>query len=168
MIFPTKTKGNYLDAFARKYLWEVGLDYAHGTGHGVGSYLNVHEGPMGITWRPMPDDPGLDEGMFLSNEPGYYEEGKFGFRIEDIVQVVKADTKNNFNDRGFLTFDTITLVPKQLKLTAVEMLTDKEIELLNAFHLKCRDVVGPLLERRGFLEAKEWLWRETVPIVRKN
>ena len=77
-IFPTKIKGNYLDTLARMSLWEVGLDYSHGTGHGVGSYLNVHEGPMGISWRPYPDDPGLQVGMVLSNEPGYYQDGEFG------------------------------------------------------------------------------------------
>lgn len=66
-IFPEKIKGNYLDAMARKYLWDVGLDYFHGTSHGIGHYLNVHEGPIGITWRPVPDDPGLQQGMFLSN-----------------------------------------------------------------------------------------------------
>merc|ERR1712002_1006283 len=68
-VFPTKTKGSYLDTLARVSLWEVGLDYSHGTGHGVGSFLNVHEGPMGISWRPYPDDPGLQVGMVLSNEP---------------------------------------------------------------------------------------------------
>lgn len=66
-VFPNKIKGNTLDSRARRFLWDVGLDYLHGTGHGIGSYLNVHEGPIGISWRPYPDDPGLEEGMFLSN-----------------------------------------------------------------------------------------------------
>ena len=79
-VFPSKIKGNYLDTLARISLWEVGLDYGHGTGHGVGAYLNVHEGPMGISWRPYPDDPGLQVGMVLSNEPGYYQDGEFGIR----------------------------------------------------------------------------------------
>ena len=79
-VFPSKLKGNCLDSFARSSLWEVGLDYLHGTGHGVGAYLNVHEGPMGISWRPYPDDPGLVPNMVLSNEPGYYETGNFGIR----------------------------------------------------------------------------------------
>lgn len=164
-IFPTKIKGNCLDSFARQYLWEVGLDYAHGTGHGIGSYLNVHEGPMGISWRNIPDDPGLEAGMFLSNEPGYYENGKFGIRIEDIVQIVPASPPHNFNDRGYLMFDTITLVPKQKKLINISMLTEEEIIQLNLYHLKCRNIIGPLLAQQGQLEAKKWLWRETEPIV---
>ena len=90
MIFPDKLKGNFLDPFARAALWEVGLDYGHGTGHGVGSYLNVHEGPSGISFRVNPNDPGVQEGMIMSNEPGYYEEGQFGIRLENLVQVVKV------------------------------------------------------------------------------
>lgn len=165
-IFPSKIRGNYLDAFARKFLWDAGLDYSHGTSHGVGSYLCVHEGPMQISWRHIPDDPGLLEGMFISNEPGYYENGKFGIRIEDVVEIVKADTPYNYNNRGYLTFDTITLVPKQQKLIKVEWLTDKEIEILNDYHQKCRKILGPLLDQQGQTEAKEWLWRETEPIKR--
>ena len=79
-VFPSKIRGNRLDSLARAALWDVGLDYLHGTGHGVGAYLNVHEGPMGISWRPYPDDPGLAPNMILSNEPGYYETGSFGIR----------------------------------------------------------------------------------------
>lgn len=165
-IFPTKIKGNHLDSFAREYLWDVGLDYAHGTGHGIGHYLNVHEGPMGISWRPINQDPGLEANMFLSNEPGYYEDGKFGMRIEDIVQIVPAKPPHNFNNRGFLTFETVTLLPKNIKLIKVEMLTDKEIDELNQYHQKCRDIVGPLLEQQGHTEAKEWLWKETEIISR--
>ncbi|CAG9771151.1 unnamed protein product [Ceutorhynchus assimilis] len=165
-IFPTKIKGNHLDSFARQFLWDVGLDYAHGTGHGIGHYLNVHEGPMGISWRPMHQDPGLEANMFLSNEPGYYEDGKFGMRIEDIVLIVEANPPNNFNNRGFLTFETVTLVPKGLKLINVGMLTDGEIEQLNGYHEHCRAVLGPLLERQGLEDVKGWLWKETEPISR--
>ncbi|KAH1013221.1 hypothetical protein HUJ04_002241 [Dendroctonus ponderosae] len=165
-IFPTKIRGNHLDSFAREFLWDVGLDYAHGTGHGIGHYLNVHEGPMGISWRPNSQDPGLEANMFLSNEPGYYEDGKFGIRIEDIVQIVPAQPPHNFNNRGFLTFDTITLVPKSLNLINVSMLTDKEIEQLNNYHQECRQAVGPLLDEQGAVEAKAWLWKESEPISR--
>ncbi|XP_044267997.1 xaa-Pro aminopeptidase 1 [Tribolium madens] len=165
-IFPSKIKGNYLDSFAREFLWEVGLDYAHGTGHGIGSYLNVHEGPMGISWRLIADDPGLESGMFLSNEPGYYEDGKFGIRLEDIVQIVPANPPHNFNDRGFLTFETITFCPKQTKLILVDLLTDKELAYLNAYHQQCRDMLGPILEKQGQVEAKDWLWKETEPLKR--
>lgn len=166
-IFPSKIKGNYLDSFAREFLWEVGLDYGHGTGHGIGAFLNVHEGPIGVSWRPLPDDPGLEVGMFVSNEPGYYEDGQFGIRIEDIVQVVEAKPLHNFNNRGFLTFETITYAPKQTKLINLDLLTDKEIDYLNSYHQKCRQLLGPLLEQQGHLAAKKWLWKETEPLTRK-
>lgn len=163
-IFPYKLKGNQLDSFARQYLWEVGLDYSHGTGHGVGSFLNVHEYPIGITYKNIPDEPGLEPGMFLSNEPGYYEDGKFGIRIEDIILVVNADTPNNFNNSGFLCFETVSLVPIQTKLIEKCMLNEKEIKHINDYHKKCRDVLGPVFDAQGKKEAKEWLWKETEPI----
>lgn len=103
--FPRLTKGQFLDSFARRALWEVGLDYNHGTGHGVGMYLNVHEGPMGIAQRMNMDDPGLSENMVLSNEPGYYEPGKFGIRIESLVVTKKVDLKVSLvgkNDESFI------------------------------------------------------------------
>lgn len=135
-------------------LWQSGLDYLHGTGHGVGCYLNVHEGPMSIGPRPNPDDPGLSEGMILSNEPGYYEQDKFGIRIESLVVVSKKETQvgfiwmffgelfffcddnlltirfspqYNFNNKGYLCFDTITLVPIQTKLLDPSLLTVEEV-----------------------------------------
>lgn len=163
-IFPRKIIGNRLDSFARQYLWEVGLDYAHGTGHGVGAYLNVHEGPIEVSWRKMHKDPGLEASMFISNEPGYYEDGKFGIRLEDIVQIVQANTPHNFKNRGFLTFETVTYCPIQTKMMKVDMLTDFEINYINNYHAKCRDVLGKLLEEQGHLQAKEWLWKETEPI----
>lgn len=165
-IFPCKIKGNYLDSFARQYLWEVGLDYGHGTSHGIGSFLNVHEGPMGISYRPYPEDPGLESNMFLSNEPGFYEDGNFGIRIEDIVQIVPACPPYNFKNRGFLTFETITLCPKQTKLINIDLLTDQEIEILNKYHQQCRDILGPVLEKQGQIQAINWLWKETIPIQR--
>lgn len=166
MIFPTKTKGNYLDTLARESLWSVGLDYLHGTGHGVGSYLNVHEEPIGISWKPHPDDPGLQPGMFLSNEPGYYEDGKFGIRLENIELVVTKKTPHNHKNRGFLTFETVTLVPIQTSLLDVSMLTDKEIEYLNNYHAKCLQVLKPFLQGPDNAQALEWLERQTLPISR--
>ncbi|XP_072376847.1 xaa-Pro aminopeptidase ApepP [Diabrotica undecimpunctata] len=165
-IYPSKIKGNCLDSFAREFLWQVGLDYGHGTGHGIGSYLNVHEGPMGISWRPIPEDPGLEPGMFISNEPGFYQDGEFGLRIEDIVQVVEAKPPHNFNNRGYLTFETITLMPKTNNLILVEMLTDEEIKQLNDYHKHCLEVVGAVLDKQGQIQAKEWLVRETKPLSR--
>lgn len=165
-IFPFKLKGNYLDSFARQFLWDVGLDFAHGTGHGVGAYLHVHEGTrvFGISWRQLPDDPGFQEGMVVTVEPGFYLDGQFGLRIEDVVEVVRANAAHNFNNRGFLTFENLTYVPKQRKLIQVDLLTEREVGILNEYHGKCRELVGPLLEEQGQLEAKAWLWRETEPI----
>lgn len=161
MVFPTKIKGNSIDAFARKFLWDVGLDYGHGTGHGIGFYLNVHEGPIGVSYKNSPDDPGLEAGMFLSNEPGFYEDGKFGIRIEDIVLTVPANTPHNFNNRGFLKFETVSLAPIQTKMIIAEMLTKKEIDYVNTYHKKVRDLIGPLLEKQGKNDVKNWLWKQT-------
>lgn len=163
-LFPDKVKGNVLDTLARKYLWDVGLDYFHGTGHGIGAFLNVHEGPMGISWREYPDDPGLQEGMFLSNEPGYYEENKFGIRIENIVRIVRAEPKYTMKDAKFLTFEDVTLVPIQSKMLVPSLLTRKEIIYINDYHCKCREKVGPLLKEIGEQDGLAWLMRETEPI----
>ncbi|KZC14975.1 PREDICTED: xaa-Pro aminopeptidase 1 [Dufourea novaeangliae] len=163
-IFPLMIQGNYLDTLARENLWSVGLNYLHGTGHGVGSYLNVHEGPIAISWRQYPNDPGLQPGMFLSNEPGYYEDEKFGVRLENIELVVKANTPYNHKNRGFLTFETVTLVPIQTKLLDVSLLTDDEIEYLNNYHAKCLNILRPLLQGLENVNALEWLERETKPI----
>lgn len=165
-VFPSKIRGNYLDSFARQFLWDVGLDYAHGTGHGVGSYLYVHEGPMGISWKHLADDPGLQAGMILTVEPGFYSDGKFGVRVEDVAEVVAADPPHNFNNRGFLKLETITFVPKQTKLITAGLLTSRETEILDDYHRKCRELIGPLLDEQGQVEAKEWLWRETEPITK--
>ncbi|XP_062607855.1 xaa-Pro aminopeptidase 1-like [Saccostrea cucullata] len=153
-----------LDTLARTALWEVGLDYAHGTGHGVGAFLNVHEGPCGISPRVSAAEIPLEAGMILSDEPGYYEDGKFGVRIENLVLVVKAETKHNFRNKGFLTFEPLTLVPMQLKMIEPSLLTEKEISWLNDYHTMCRDIVGPELKRQGKKEAYDWMMRETQSI----
>uniref|UniRef100_A0A182PNQ4 Xaa-Pro aminopeptidase n=1 Tax=Anopheles epiroticus TaxID=199890 RepID=A0A182PNQ4_9DIPT len=163
-IFPRKVKGQFLDTIARKALWDIGLDYGHGTGHGIGHFLNVHEGPMGIGIRLMPNDPGLEENMFLSNEPGYYKDGLFGIRIEDIVQVVTANVGTNFDGRGALTFRTITMCPIQTRLIDVSLLTEKERNHLNEYHKTVLDTLGPLLREANDLETLAWLERETKPI----
>lgn len=165
-IFPKLIKGNMLDTFARQSLWSQGLDYLHGTGHGVGMFLNVHEGPSSISPRASPDDPGLDVGHILSNEPGYYEDGSFGIRIESLVVTQKADTAYNFNDKGFLKFETITLVPIQLKMIDAGLLTDGEITWLNEYHEKCRKVIGDHLEKTGKQHVIPWLIKETQPLIR--
>lgn len=163
-IFPERIKGNCLDSFARKFLWDVGLDYAHGTGHGIGHYLNVHEGPMGVSWRVYPDDPGMQAGMFISNEPGYYEDGKFGIRLENIVQVVDANVppENKVDGRKFLTFETVTMCPIQTKMICRKLLTENEIAAINSYHKEVREKLTPLLA--GKPDVLQWLERETKPI----
>uniref|UniRef100_A0AAG5DP18 Xaa-Pro aminopeptidase n=1 Tax=Anopheles atroparvus TaxID=41427 RepID=A0AAG5DP18_ANOAO len=163
-VFPRKMKGQFLDTIARKALWDIGLDYGHGTGHGIGHFLNVHEGPMGIGVRQMPNDPGLEENMFLSNEPGYYKYGQFGIRIEDIVQVVTANVGTNFDGRGALTFRTITMCPIQTRLIDASLLTEKEREHLNAYHRVVRETLSPLLREANDAETLAWLERETAAI----
>lgn len=161
-IFPEKIKGNCLDSFARRFLWDVGLDYQHGTGHGIGHYLNVHEGPMGISWRSYPEDPGLQSGMFLSNEPGYYEDGKFGIRLENIVQVVEAKNTKKPDTRKFLTFETVTMCPIQIKMICKEMLSGEEIKMFNDYHEMVRKKLSSLLT--PYPDALAWLQKETNPI----
>ncbi|XP_058806129.1 xaa-Pro aminopeptidase ApepP-like isoform X1 [Phymastichus coffea] len=164
--FPSMIKGNYLDTLARKFLWDVGLDYLHGTGHGVGAYLNVHEYPTMISWKPYPDDPGLQNGMFLSNEPGYYEDGKFGIRLENIELVINTTTKYNQLDRKFLTFETVTLVPIQNKMIEISMLTNEEIEFLNSYHKRCYKILFPYFQESQNITALQWLEKETQPIIK--
>ncbi|CAL1274817.1 unnamed protein product [Larinioides sclopetarius] len=163
-IFPKATTGYRLDSFARRPLWEYGLDYSHGTGHGVGAYLNVHEGPMGISYRSLPNDPGLQPGMILSIEPGFYEDGKFGIRLENLALVKEAETSHNFQNTGFITFEPLTLVPFQAKLIDPSLLTDKEIKWINDYHVNCKEVIGKILEEEGKTEALQWLLKETQPL----
>uniref|UniRef100_A0A672TAV9 X-prolyl aminopeptidase (aminopeptidase P) 1, soluble n=1 Tax=Sinocyclocheilus grahami TaxID=75366 RepID=A0A672TAV9_SINGR len=124
-VFPNETKGHLLDSFARASLWDSGLDYLHGTGHGVRCFLNVHEGPCGISYKTFADEP-LEAGMIVSDEPGYYEDGSFGIRLENVVLVIPAKTKYNYRNRGSLTFEPLTLVPIQLKMINTDLLTQKE------------------------------------------
>ncbi|PVD29782.1 hypothetical protein C0Q70_09039 [Pomacea canaliculata] len=163
-VFPNGVKGHMLDTLARTALWDVGLDYPHGTGHGVGAFLNVHEGPCGISSRVSLSDIALEEGMILSDEPGYYEDGNFGIRIENCVLVVKAETKHNFRNRGFLTFEPITLVPIQTKMIDPSLLTEKEISWLNNYHANIRNIVGQELQAQGKMDVFSWLLHSTEPL----
>jgi Xaa-Pro aminopeptidase len=164
-IFPNQTKGHQIDAIARQALWNVGLDYLHGTGHGVGSFLNVHEGPQSISPKAI-EGAAIEVGMVLSDEPGYYEDGSFGIRIENLVLVVPASTKHNFKNKGFLTFEALTLVPLQQKLIDINLLTSEELEWLNNYHELCIDKVGEELKSQGKLEVLEWLKREAAPMIK--
>ncbi|XP_022096569.1 xaa-Pro aminopeptidase 1-like isoform X2 [Acanthaster planci] len=163
-VFPCGTTGSMIDSFARRSLWEAGLDYLHGTGHGVGAFLNVHEGPQQISCKVTAFDAALEAGVFMSDEPGYYEDGEFGIRIENIVLIKPVETKYNFRNTGFLTFETVTLVPIQTKMIEPSLLSEAEISWLNDYHAKCRDIVGAELERQGRLDALAWLHRETQPL----
>lgn len=129
-------------------------------------FLNVHEGPTAISMRTQPDDPGLDVGQILSNEPGYYEDGSFGIRIENLVVVEPAETRFNMNNRGFLRLETITLVPIQLKMIDVNLLTDGELAWLNQYHSTVRSVVGAYLDKLGKAQVKQWLIKETEKLER--
>ncbi|KAI9139668.1 putative Xaa-Pro aminopeptidase P [Paraphysoderma sedebokerense] len=159
-IFPKGTTGYILDVLSRTSLWEAGLDYRHGTGHGVGAFLNVHEGPHGIGTRIAYNDVALQPGMTVTNEPGYYHDGHFGIRIENIMLVVPANTPNTFGNKPYYTFEHVTLVPICRKLIDTSMLTREEVDWINNYHDKCWEKVSPLL-KVGTKEYK-WLRRETM------
>ncbi|XP_033098855.1 xaa-Pro aminopeptidase 1-like [Anneissia japonica] len=163
-VFPNGTNGHQLDCLARLSLWNSGLDYLHGTGHGVGSFLNVHEGPQGISYKTSATDVHLEAGMFLSDEPGYYEDGQFGIRLENIVFIKPTEREHNFRNRGFLTFEEVTLVPIQTKMIDASLLNAKEVDWLNNYHMRCRKIVGDELLKQGRNDAWQWLMKETTPL----
>ncbi|KAK4477709.1 hypothetical protein RD792_016960 [Penstemon davidsonii] len=160
--FPNGTTGHVLDVLARVPLWKDGLDYRHGTGHGIGSYLNVHEGegPHQISFRPAARNIPLQPSMTVTDEPGYYEDGNFGIRLENVLVVKDADTKFNFGDKGYLSFDHVTWAPYQRKLMDVSLLVPEEIEWLNSYHSNCRQILAPYLNT----SEMEWLEKATEPI----
>lgn len=134
------------------------MDYRHGTGHGIGSFLNVHEGPIGIGTRVQYSEVALAEGNVISNEPGYYEDGKFGIRIENVILVTKAETKYAFGDKPWLKFEHVTMVPYCRKLIDPALLTPAEKKWLNDSNAEIRERTKGLVE--GQL-AKDWLEKET-------
>jgi Xaa-Pro aminopeptidase len=155
--FPTGTTGSQLDALARTALWEVGLDYDHGTGHGVGNYLSVHEGPHRIS--NVPSLIALQPGMVVSNEPGYYRTGEYGIRIENLVVVVALEPPEGA-ERDLLGFETLTLAPIDLRLIVLDLLTPDEGRWLNAYHARVRRVLTPLVDA----ETTVWLHENTLPV----
>jgi Xaa-Pro aminopeptidase len=155
--FPTGTTGSQLDTLARRPLWAEGLDYDHGTGHGVGSFLGVHEGPHRIS--KAPNRVALEAGMIVSNEPGYYKTGEYGIRIENLVTVV-AVTAPDGADKDLLGFETLTLAPIDLRLVDAAMLTADEITWLDEYHGRVRDVLSPLLDTA----TARWLSQATRPV----
>jgi Xaa-Pro aminopeptidase len=153
--FPKGTTGTQLDAFARRGLWQAGLDYDHGTGHGVGSYLGVHEGPQRIS--KAGSTQALLPGMIVSNEPGYYKEGGYGIRIENLVLVQPAATGG---EREMLGFETLTLAPIDRNLIEPALLEEAEVTWLDAYHARVREVLTPLVDADTAL----WLASVTQPI----
>ena len=156
-IFPEGLNGNNLDYLAHAPLWEMGLDYRHGTGHGVGHYLNVHEDPNRIHWtvsETAPPAPAFEEGMLTSDEPGYYEEGKFGIRHESLILCLEAE-KTEYG--RFMRFDEVSLAPFDLEGILPEQMQQDEIDYLNSYHRKVYEKIAPFLNE----QEREWLREAT-------
>lgn len=158
--FPENTTGNLIDSIARQHLWAFGLDYGHGTSHGVGAFLNVHEGPIGIGPRPNAAAHPLKPGQILSNEPGYYEDGEYGIRLENVVVI--NDSGLSYSGRQFYDFETITRVPFCKKLTDISMLTQDEVAWLNDYHTIVWKSLHKSFEEHSYVYR--WLKRECSPI----
>ncbi|KAB0301999.1 aminopeptidase P family protein [Vibrio fortis] len=154
--FPKGTRGYQIDTLARQHLWAEGYDYDHGTGHGVGHFLSVHEGPASISKKQI--DVPLTEGMVLSNEPGYYRADAFGIRIENLELVVETPTQGDF---PVLSFESLTRCPIDKRNINVDMLTRPELAWLNDYHQKVWDDISPLVEG----DVKEWLRAATLPVA---
>ncbi|XP_004073140.1 xaa-Pro aminopeptidase 2 [Oryzias latipes] len=155
-VFPSGTRGVNIEMLGRRALWEVGLNYGHGTGHGVGNYFGVHEWPVGFQTNNIP----FRVGMFTSIEPGYYKENDFGIRIEDIAVTVPAQTKYGNN---YLTFDTVSLVPYDRKLIDIALLSSEQLQWLNNYYMTIRQLVGPELVKQGLHEENDWMLKNTDP-----
>ena len=158
-IFPEGTTGAQLDSFARQFLWAQGLDFDHGTGHGVGSYLSVHEGPARISKLGTTS---LKPGMILSNEPGYYKTGAYGIRIENLVLVVGAAAVPGA-EKPLYAFKTLTLAPIDRRLIVAEMLTPEEALWLDRYHARVFEALSPLLDA----DSRAWLTAATRPLGRR-
>ncbi len=154
--FPKGTRGYQIDTLARQHLWAEGYDYDHGTGHGVGHFLSVHEDPASISKKQI--DVPLTEGMVLSNEPGYYRADAFGIRIENLELVVETPTNGDF---PVLSFESLTRCPIDKRNINVDMLTRPELAWLNDYHQKVWDEISPLVEG----DVKEWLRQATLPVA---
>mgnify|MGYP003298702807 CR=1 FL=1 len=157
--FPEGTRGVHLDTIARMSMWQEGLDYGHGTGHGVGYFLSVHEGPQKIA--KIDNGNAIEEGMLTSNEPGLYRADKYGIRIENLT-VCEKSVETEFG--SFLRFKTVTLCPIDTKPIVVEMLTDKELQWLNDYHKMVRECLAPYLNI--YPDELKWLENATIPLER--
>ena len=150
--FPNGTRGDQIDSIARYFLWQNGMDYSHGTGHGVGSFLGVHEGPQSISKRI--NKFVLKKGMIVSNEPGYYKENRYGIRIENLLLVKLSKFK------GFLEFDDLTLFPYERNLIDIKMLSNQQVSWINEYHEKVYKKLNKYLSE----ETKSWLYKKTRKI----
>lgn len=157
-VFPEDTRGYHIDAFARAALWREGKRYSHGTGHGVGFMLNVHEGPQNISRKAV--DVPLQAGMVVSNEPGLYLTGRYGIRIENLIYVVPAEDLASEEFGQFFRFENLTLCPLERELIDLSILSDEEIAWVDAYHEKVFEKIAPRLE----LEEREWLRKKTQPL----
>jgi Xaa-Pro aminopeptidase len=155
--FPRGTAGNQLDTIARKPLWDINQNYGHGTGHGIGAYLNVHEGPQAISYYRGLGVP-LEPGMIISNEPGFYKTGEYGMRVENLIVVV--EDKNGKTTNDFYSFETISLCPIDLNLIDKNLLSARELGWLNSYHKKVKELLSPYLNK----DEKEWLTKATRQI----
>jgi len=177
--FTENTPGFVLDVFARKSLWEAGKDYGHGTGHGVGAALNVHEGPHGISPR-WTNKEFLKKGMVTSNEPGFYDDGNFGIRIENLLEIVDVNDSSSGDvatsveppskklkaeGKKFFRFDKLTMIPIQKNLINLELMVNTELDWLDAYHEEVFEKVSPLLEEGS--PAMTWLTKSCAKIERK-
>lgn len=165
-VFPEGTPGFVLDAYARRSLWQAGSDYAHGTGHGVGAALNVHEGPHGISFNFANRTP-LQAGMIVSNEPGYYASGVFGIRIENLLIVVERAGLGGVGgqdprQRKFLGFERLTYIPISKRLIKQDLLSPEEVKWVDRYHAEVWERISPLLTSS---EAEAWLREATAPMV---
>lgn len=164
-VFPNTTQGRFLDPIARKELWRNGLDYRHGTGHGIGMFLSVHEGPQRISFGcPKPWERPIVPGMFQSDEPGYYEDRNFGIRLETVVMAVPANTEKTFNDVQYVAFEPVTFVPYWKSLIDLDIMTSEEIDWLNKYHQDCLEKVGKMLRDQGKDDVYDWLKEITKPV----
>ncbi|XP_034969181.2 xaa-Pro aminopeptidase 2 isoform X1 [Zootoca vivipara] len=164
LVFPPRTSGRVVEALARRALWEAGLNYGHGTGHGIGNFLSVHEWPVGFQANNVP----LEKGMFTSIEPGYYQDGEFGIRLEDIAVVVEAKTKYQISEEPYLTFEVVSLVPYERNLIDVNLLSSDQIEYINRYYESIREHIGRELQRRNLDEEYLWLEQNTEPLSDTN
>jgi Xaa-Pro aminopeptidase len=154
--FPAGTRGVDLDGFARRALWEAGLDYGHGTGHGIGSFLSVHEGPQSISRNGT---AALEQGMIVSNEPGYYREGHYGIRLENLLAVTEAETIEG-GEIPVMSFETLTLAPFDRRLIVPDLLSAEERQWLNAYHARVWREISPALKG----SERKWLKEASAPL----